>query len=274
MGDLDRILSVLGELRRRLIRIAFVLAPLFGFLITFELRPFSLRVGAWQLPLAYPYPSLFYNVTAQVFGALRAWVLPSGVTLLNVGVGDSVIVQLEIGFLLTLILGMPWIVHEAGAFLFPALRKNERELLRRIGIPATLLFAAGTLLGILYLTPLTFRLLFAYVAAMGSAPVVGIESFVEFSLLYSLAFGIAFELPVFVYGLTRLGVVSADAWVRHWRGAVIGSLVFGMIVTPDNSGITMLLVATPMIALYFAGVFFAGRWERQRRTPRPVALGV
>jgi sec-independent protein translocase protein TatC len=273
MGDLDRILAVLGEVRRRLIRIALVLGPLFGFLLTFELKPWPVRWDGATLPLAYPYPSLFFNVTAQVFQAMRAWVLPPGVTLLNVGIGDSVIVQLEIGLLLTLILGMPWIVHEAGAFLFPALRHNERELLRRVGLPATALFAAGTALGILFLTPLTLRLLFDYVAAMGSAPVVGIESFVEFSLLYSLAFGIAFELPVFVYGLTRLGLVRASTWRRHWRGAVLGSLLFGMIVTPDNSGITMLLVATPMIGLFLGGVWFAGRWERQREAPRFAAAG-
>src|SRR5271157_3870356 len=126
MGDLDRILSVLAEVRHRLIRIALVLGPLFGILLTFELRTYPIAVGAWTIPIVYPYPSLFYNITAQVFLALKAWVLPSGVTLLNVGVGDSVIAQLEIGLLLTLILGMPWIVHELGAFLFPALRQNER----------------------------------------------------------------------------------------------------------------------------------------------------
>ena len=93
-------------------------------------------------------------------------------------------------------------------------------------------------------------------------------------LLAAYNTAVAIALAVFVYGLTRLGLIGASTWRRHWRAAVLGSLVFGMIVTPDNSGITMLLGATPMIALYFAGVFFAGRWERQRRTPRPVALGV
>ncbi|HEV2230565.1 MAG TPA: twin-arginine translocase subunit TatC, partial [Thermoplasmata archaeon] len=240
---------------------------------TFELRPFSVAFARATIPLAYPYPSLFYNVSAQAFLALKGWMLPPNVLLLNLGVGDSVIVQLEIGALLTLILGMPWIVHEAGAFLVPALRHNERALLRWIGIPATALFAVGTLLGILFLTPLTFRLLFDYVAAMGIAPVLGIQAFVEFALLYSLAFCVAFELPIFVYGLTRLGVVRAASWRKHWRGAVIGALVFGMIVTPDNSGITMLLVAAPMMALYFGGVFFATRWEGRSAAPPLGAAG-
>ncbi len=267
MGDLDRILNILGEARRRLYRLAIVLGPLFGFLVTFRLQPVAVPVGPVALPLAYPVPNLFANVTAQVFRALAAYMLPSNAVLLNVGVGDSIVVQMEIGLLLTLILGMPWIVHEAGAFLVPALRRNERELLRRIGIPATILFAVGTLLGLMFITPLTFRLLFDYISAMGLAPVVGVQQFVTFALLYSLAFGIVFELPVFVYTLTRLGLVRAEAWRRHWRIAVVGALVFGMVITPDNSGITMLLIALPMIALYLGGAWFAQRWETGRPVP-------
>jgi sec-independent protein translocase protein TatC len=234
-----------------------------------------LHVGGWTIPFGYPWPSPFYNVTAQVFRAMVAWMLPSGVVLLNVGVGDSILVQMEIGLLLTLILGMPWIVHEVGAFLMPALRRNERQLLRQVGIPATALFAVGTALGLFLITPFTFLLLFRYVSAMGLAPVLGVQDFVTFALLYSIAFGVVFELPVFVYTLTRLGLVRASAWRKHWRGAVIGSLLFGMVITPDNSGITMLMVATPMIALYLGGAYFAGRWERtsDRGRQRPSAVG-
>ena len=276
MGDLGRILSVLSEVRRRLVRIALVLGPLFGATLLFELRPYPLSLFGHAIPFAYPWPSPFYNITAQVFRAMAAWMLPPGVELLNVGVGDSIVVQMEIGLLLTVILGMPWVVHEIGAFLVPALRHNERLLLRQVGVPATVLFAIGTGLGIFFLTPFTFVLLFRYVGAMGLAPVLGVQAFVTFALLYSLAFGVVFELPVFVYALTRLRVVRAAAWRKHWRAAILASLVFGMIVTPDNSGITMLLIAIPMIGLYLGGTYFAARWERQSGAQRsaPALTGV
>jgi sec-independent protein translocase protein TatC len=268
MRDLDRILALLAEVRRRLIRIVFVLGPLFGFVLFFELKPFSIPAFGLSIPFAYPWPNPFYNVSAQVFLAMVAWMLPPGVKLLNVGVGDSIFAQMEIGLLLTLIIGMPWIVHEVGAFLVPALRRNERALLRQIGIPATALFAIGTAIGIFFITPFTFRLLFLYVSAMNLEPVLGVQDFVTFALVYSLAFGVVFELPVFVYALTRLGVVKAAAWRKHWRGAVIGALVFGMVITPDNSGITMMLIAIPMMGLYFGGAYFAARWETRRDTDR------
>jgi sec-independent protein translocase protein TatC len=276
MGDLQRILSIVEEARRRLVRVVVVLAAIFGFVIFFKLVPVRLGLLGLTVPFAYPWPSPFDNVTAQLFRALVPFLLPSGVTLLNVGVGDSIVAQMEIGLLVALVVGMPWVVHEAAAFLMPALRANERVLLRTVGVPASLLFAVGFLAGLFVLTPLTYRLLFLYVAAMGLAPVLGVQSFITFTLLYSLAFGVVFELPVFLYALTRLGVVRASAWRQHWRGAVIGSLVFGMIVTPDNSGITMLLIALPMFGLYVGGAYFASRWEGRhgsREPPRSAAAG-
>ena len=276
MGDLQRILTIVEEARRRLVRVGVVLTGIFGFVLLFKLVPVRPVVAGVGLPLAYPWPSPFYNITAQLFRAMVAYLLPPGVTLLNVGVGDSIVAQMEIGILLTLVVGMPWIVHELAAFLMPALRSNERKLLRTVGIPASALFAVGFLAGLLVLTPFTYRLLFEYVAAMGLAPVLGVESFVEFTLLYSIAFGVVFELPVFLYALTRLGVVRASAWRQHWRGAVLGAFVFGMIVTPDNSGITMTLIALPMVGLYLGGAYFAARWERRRaraEPPRTAAAG-
>jgi len=264
MGDLAKILAIVAEARRRLVRIGLVLAGIFGFTLFFELVPTELRFGGVRVPFAYPWPSPFYNITAQVFRAMAAYLLPHGVTLLNVGIADSIVAQMEIGLLLALVVGMPWIVHEVAAFLMPALRANERALLRGVGIPASVLFAVGFAIGLLVLTPFTYRLLFEYVAGMGLAPVLSVQSFVTFTLVYSLAFGVVFELPVFLYALTRLGVVRAAAWKKHWRGAVLGAFVFGMIVTPDNSGITMTLIALPMIGLYLGGAYFAARWETRR----------
>jgi sec-independent protein translocase protein TatC len=264
VGDLQKILAIVSEARRRLFRIAVVLAAIFGFTLFFELIPVNLRLAGVSVPLAYPWPSPFYNITAQLFRAMVAYLLPPNVTLLNVGIADSIVAQMEIGLLLALVVGMPWIVHEVAAFLMPALRSNERALLRGVGIPATALFAVGFTVGLFVLTPFTYRLLFEYVAGMGLAPVLGVQSFVTFTLVYSLAFGVVFELPVFLYALTRLGVVRASAWRKHWRGAVLGAFVFGMIVTPDNSGITMTLIALPMVGLYLGGAYFAARWEARR----------
>ncbi|MGI0129394.1 MAG: hypothetical protein ACREEC_04470, partial [Thermoplasmata archaeon] len=73
MRDLDRILAILQEVRRRAVRVGVVLAAIFGFLLFFELKPFRLPFLGFSVPLAYPWPDPFYNVAAQLFIALRTW---------------------------------------------------------------------------------------------------------------------------------------------------------------------------------------------------------
>lgn len=259
MSELQKLLSILDEARRRMIRILMVFLPLFGFFLTFQID--SAKVSWAPFRIYYPYPNLFDNVTAQVFSWLRADMLPSSVILVNIGIGDSVIAQMEIGLLLAAVISMPWIVHEIGAFLSPALRLNERLLIRSLAIPATILFTIGFLIALFWLTPFTFLLLFKYVSAMGLVPYLSTDSFLAFALLYTAGFGIVFELPVFIYALTRVGLVKSTFWMQHWRAAVLGCFVFGMIITPDNSGITMTLIALPMIGLYFGGAYFAKKFE-------------
>lgn len=279
MNELTKLFSILEELRHRVLRILYVIVPLFGFFIGFEILTF--RAPGVPFAIPYPYPSPFYNVSAQVFSWLKADMLggiPGGVTLLNIDVGDSIVVQMEIGLFLAVVVGMPWIIHEVAAFLMPALRENERRLIRSVGIPATVLFAIGFLLALFWITPFTYLLLFKYVSAMGLAPVLSVTSFLEFTLLYTIAFGVVFELPVFVYSLSRVGLVPATFWRAHWRAAVMGCFIFGMIITPDNSGITMCLIATPMVGLYLAGMYAAERHARRAKvgvaggsTPPPPA---
>jgi sec-independent protein translocase protein TatC len=90
------------------------------------------------------------------------------------------------------------------------------------------------------------------------------DDFISFVLLFMLAFGLAFELPVLMYGLTALGIISSEFWKKNWRFAAIAIFVFGAIITPDGSGITMFLVALPMLALYVLGYAASVRLERRR----------
>src|SRR2546427_173649 len=83
-------------------------------------------------------------------------------------------------------------------------------------------------------------------------------------VMFKVAFGLAFQLPVLMYGLSALGIVRSDFWKKYWRFAAIAIFLFGAIITPDGSGITMFLVALPMLALYVVGYGAAVRVEHAR----------
>ena len=87
--------------------------------------------------------------------------------------------------------------------------------------------------------------------------------FVTFVLQFLLAFGISFQLPLIMYAVSLSGLTDAKFWRRNLRYAIIVIIVFGAVITPDGSGVTMWFVSLPMIALYGAGMAIVERQERQ-----------
>jgi sec-independent protein translocase protein TatC len=84
-------------------------------------------------------------------------------------------------------------------------------------------------------------------------------------VIFLIAYGLVFELPIIMAGLTNLGVVQAEFWKENWRYAFVGMVIFGAIVTPDGSGITQLIVAFPMMLLYVIGYFIAKRMQKVKK---------
>src|SRR5207249_243194 len=86
----------------------------------------------------------------------------------------------------------------------PALRPKERRMIVRVSVPVVLLFLAGVAMSFLVVLPFTFTFLYGIAIAMGALPLLDLQQFLDFVLLFSLGFGIAFELPVVMYGLSVL----------------------------------------------------------------------
>lgn len=259
----------LDELRRRF-KFTFVLVLLlFVVFLTFGIG--EVTVGSVRIPMLLPaLGPTTNNVAAQFFLAMKGYLVPQevGGMPLNFSYNqpwDAYVVMFKVSFFLALMFASPSIVYEVAEFLGPALRPSERRLLFRIALPVVILFVAGVTLCLVVVLPFTFRLLFSQQNLMGAdLLVLWGDNFIDFVLLFSLAFGIAFQLPVLMYGLAALGIVSSRFWMRHWRIAVIAIFFFGALITPDGSGITMMFVALPMVALYSVGYACARRTETMR----------
>jgi len=87
--------------------------------------------------------------------------------------------------------------------------------------------------------------------------------FVTFVLLFRLAFGLSFQLPVIMYAFSQALMTDAKFWRKNIRYAIIIIVIFGAIITPDGSGVTMWFIAGPMIGLYLAGMILVERKEKQ-----------
>ena len=144
-------------------------------------------------------------------------------------------------------------------------KKSKRSFskidLFKIISPMFLLFIFGAVFSYVLVIPLTLDFLYKYGESIGAETLLTVNDFIAFVMQFILAFGIAFQLPVLMYVLSLSGLTDSKFWQRNFRYAIIIITVFGAIITPDGTGITMWFIALPMIGLYAVGIIAIRRKE-------------
>ncbi len=262
MSEIEEINKHLAELRSRILKIVIVVGIITVFVLTFHATP--VEIG--ELTLFYPTLSPLDNIAAQITNYLKEQLVPDQVQLIQTAPGQAFFAQVYIAALVGIVLGMPVIVKELTGFIKPALKEREINVSRSIVFPAVGLFIAGCLFSYFLVIPYILEFLYKYGESAGIITFLNIMDFVSFSLQFLLAFGLSFQLPLVMYATTASGITDAKFWRKNIRYAIVIIVIFGAIITPDGSGVTMWFIGGPMIALYVAGMFFVERKERQIRT--------
>ncbi|MFQ5987174.1 MAG: twin-arginine translocase subunit TatC, partial [Thermoplasmata archaeon] len=253
----------LEELRKRGFRIFLSFIIFFAIFLTFSLR--FVEVGG--VPIPYLWPDFFNSVSIEVLRATLDFYLPDFVPPIQIEPAEAIVVQFKVAGFLAILFSMPVIVHQVSQFVAPGLYAREKKIISRITVPATLLFLAGVLVSHFLILPFVFDFLYTVGVNIGFATFARADPVFDIVLLFFLGMGLAFQTPVIMWGLTALGVVEPSVWKRYWRYAIIGFFLFGAVITPDGSGLTMALVAFPMSVLYGIGYILALRTWRQRQGP-------
>lgn len=226
---------------------------------------FGMRSGElFGYKIWFPFPDMTNNISNLIFLKIRADLLPEDLQLFPMRLIDPILINVQISLFLGIVASTPLIYYNLGIFVGPALYPKEKRMLKLVTIPATILFITGCLFSYYLLTPFLIDFMYQYITSMETLPMVSLSDFIMFVLMMTLAFGIIFELPIFMIGFTKIGLVTPDFWKRHWRMAVIIIAFIGAIITPDGSGITMMIVAIPMMVLYLAG-YLGSRFIHTRK---------
>jgi len=241
----------LEELRQRLKVVIAAFIIVFGLMMTLGIQPVT--IGSVQVPLPIPTGDQGRTIPAQLIVLLNHSLVQGSAVLTVLTPWEAVIAQLKVAMFLAAVITSPITTYEFWRFVAPALKPSERRLIFKITFPVVALFFAGILVSLLVVLPFTFPFLYAFASSFGALPLLQLSEFLDFVLWFSLAFGLAFELPVVMYGLSYLGIVSPEFWKKNWRYATIAIFIFGAVITPDGSGVTMMLVSIPMLFLYVAG---------------------
>ncbi|MCV0398996.1 MAG: twin-arginine translocase subunit TatC [Nitrosarchaeum sp.] len=260
MSEIQEINHHLNELRKSILRIVIAVGIISMFLLTFHAEP----VQVSGIQLYYPVPEPLDNMAAQITNHMRENLVPKDVELIQTAPGQAFFAQVYIAALAGIALSMPIIIKELVGFIKPALKEKEIKVSRSISLPALGLFAAGCVFSYLYVIPYILDFLYRYGESAGLVTFLNIIDFVTFVLQFLLAFGISFQLPLVMYAVSSAGIVDAKFWRNNIRYAVVAIVIFGAVITPDGSGVTMWFIAGPMIALYIAGMAVIERKERKR----------
>lgn len=260
MSELDGINLHFQELRKRLLRIVLVIGIITAFILTFHAEPIQVN----EITLYYPTFEPLNNIAAQITNNMKLSLVPENVQLIQTAPGQAFFAQVHIAALVGIVVGMPVIIRELVGFIKPALKENEINISRSITIPALGLFIVGCVFSYNFVIPYILEFLYRYGESAGLVTFLGIMEFVTFVLQFLLAFGFSFQLPLVMYAIYASGIVESDFWRKNIRYAIVIIVIFGAVITPDGSGITMWFIAVPMILLYVAGMISIERKERKK----------
>lgn len=244
--------SHLEELRRSLFRMAGVLlAAMIG---CFAAMPY-LFDRVILAPTTSDFP-LYRWLSA--LGGGSSWLPDFGgefaVKIINYNVASQFLTHIGTSFWLALLLTFPYLIYEVWRFVCPALFPNERRNVAFAFLCGTLLFFAGCTVGYGVVFPFTFRFLTEYRLSEAIANQISLDSYMGNFLMMIFLMGLVFELPLLVWLLSRLGLVSRSLLKTYRRHAVVVLLVLAALITPSGDPFTLLVVFLPVYLLYELGI--------------------
>ncbi len=234
----------LEELRARVLRSLLYLCVLWG--------------GGWFVA-----PAVYSWLEGFLFDPA---ILPQGVDvrLTFSNFADAFFLRLKISFVLGLIGASPLILWEMWGFVRPGLKRQERLAVRALAPVSIVLFVAGVVFAFFILKP-AFRWFLSYLDDFkGSALYQQPGAFAVFILKMVLAFGVGFQMPVIVWFLAKVELLSSESLLRNWRIAVVVIVAVSAFLTPSGDFFSLAMMSTPLVLLYFAGTMAARVTERRR----------
>jgi sec-independent protein translocase protein TatC len=184
---------------------------------------------------------------------------------LAMGVVDPLTISFEMSFYAGIVLSFPFLLYFFAEFVLPALTVNER---RHIWPAAGLgfgLFLAGVAFAYFVVLPQALSFFYRDAQSLGWKPQWTVREYFSFASQFVIAFGLAFELPVVVLLLVKLGVLQVPMLRRIRPQALIGVMVFAAILTPTTDMFTLLLMGGPMYLLYEFCIIVASIMQRRER---------
>lgn len=182
----------------------------------------------------------------------------------SIGVGDQFTMGLTSSVIVGLIFAFPYAFWEIWRFIKPGLKASERKSARGAVFYVTLLFFSGVLFGYYVVTPLAINFLANYKLDESIANEFNISSYISTVATLTLACGIAFQLPIVVFVLSKVGILTPSFMREYRKHAMIVILIVAAVITPSPDIYSQILVAIPLLMLYEISIFVSAKIAREK----------
>lgn len=184
------------------------------------------------------------------------------------GVAEAFAVKVKVALFFGLFAGCPVIFYQAWRFVVPGLSSREVRWVLPVALALSLFFAIGATFCFYLVLPLAVKFLLEF-GSETLVPMISVSRYISFVGWMTLGFGVVFELPVVVFLLGRLGVVSAEGLRKRRRLIIVAILIVSAIITPSPDVFSQLLLAIPLYILFEISVAVVALTGR-RGIPAPV----
>jgi sec-independent protein translocase protein TatC len=209
----------------------------------------------------YTGPAALYDILAAPLVAH----LPKGATLIATSVISPFLVPLKILLMTAFLIALPVVLYQAWAFVAPGLYSHEKKLVLPLVFSSTVLFFIGVAFCYFFVFGQVFRFIQSFAPkSITAAP--DIEAYLSFVLTMFLAFGLAFEVPIVVIVLARLGFVTIDKLKSFRAYFIVLAFVIAAVITPPDV-VSQLALAVPMCLLYEIGIWAAQIFIKHTQPP-------
>ncbi len=176
--------------------------------------------------------------------------------------GELFISHIKVSIFLGIIISFPYIFWEIWRFIKPGLYPKEKKAARGMVFICSMLFLSGILFGYYVIAPFAVTFLAGYeIEGVKATP--SLASFINYLTMFTLPVGIVFELPIFVFFFSKVGLITADFMKKYRRHAFILFLIVAAIITPPDL-VTQFLIGAPLYFLYEISIFIARRVEKKQ----------
>jgi sec-independent protein translocase protein TatC len=168
-----------------------------------------------------------------------------------------------------ILISMPALMVIIGSFIMPGIKITERKIFQRVSGFSGILFIVGVLLGYKVTLPLAMKIMWGFTDTLGGEAIWNYQKFIGFTLQVLLGFGVAFQLPIVIILLGKLGLLNSTQLQEKRRHVIVGLFVVSMLLTPPDIT-TQVLMAVPLILLYEFCIWFLYFTEGKNKDTQPV----